>query len=64
VGGLLQTGETGHWPLAAGCYDVRLSPSNLLFYTYAKQIHQNVQITDGQTTAIVTSDWQPYVSGS
>lgn len=60
VGGLLQNGETGHWSLAPGCYDVRLSPSNLLAYTYAKQIHSNIQIQAGQTTAIVTGDWQAY----
>ncbi len=62
VGGLLQNGETGHWQLAPGCYDVRLSPSNLLLYVYAKQIHANTQITAGQTTAIVTGDWQPFGS--
>jgi hypothetical protein len=61
VGGLLQNGETGRWPLAAGCYDVRLSPSNALLYAYAKQIHSNIQITAGQTTSLVTGDWQPYV---
>lgn len=64
VGGLLQTGETGHWSLAPGCYDVRLSPSNANLYVYAKQIHSNVQITAGQTTAIATGDWQPYVPGN
>jgi hypothetical protein len=61
VGGLLQTGETGHWSLAPGCYDVRLSASNALFSVYAKQIHSNIQITAGQTTSLVTGDWQPYV---
>jgi hypothetical protein len=60
VGGLLQNGETGHWSLAPGCYDVRLSASNLLLYTYAKQIHSNIQIQAGQTTSVVTGDWQPY----
>ena len=60
VGGLLQTGETGHWQLAPGCYDVRLSPSNLLYYTWAKQIHSNVQIQAGQTTSVVATDWAPY----
>jgi len=64
VEGLLQTGETGHWSLAAGCYDVRLSPSNLLLYVYAKQIHSNIQITAGQTTSLATADWQPYVPAS
>ncbi|HET8624208.1 MAG TPA: hypothetical protein VFM14_11635 [Gemmatimonadales bacterium] len=64
VGGLLQTGETGHWSLGPGCYDVRLSPSNANLYVFAKQIHSNVQITAGQTTAIATGDWQPYVPGS
>ena len=60
VGGLLQTGETGHWQLAPGCYDVRLSPSNALLYVYEKQIHSNVQIQAGQTASIVATDWQPY----
>jgi hypothetical protein len=64
VGGLLQTGETGHWPLAPGCYDVRLSPSNTMLYVYAKQIHSNIQIQSGQTSSVTAADWQPYVSGN
>ena len=60
VGGLLQTGETGNWQLAPGCYDVRLSPSNALYYTYAKQIHSNVQLQAGQTSTVVATDWAPY----
>ncbi len=44
VGGLLSTSEKGHWQLAPGCYDVRLSPSNTLLHVYAKQIHSNIQI--------------------
>jgi len=62
VGGLLQTGETGHWQLAPGCYDVRLSPSNVLLYVYAKQIHSNIQIQAGQTASVTATDWQPYVA--
>jgi hypothetical protein len=61
VGGLLTTGETGHWQLAPGCYDVRLSPSNSLLYVYAKQIHANIQIQAGQSTGVVATDWQAYV---
>jgi hypothetical protein len=60
VGGLLQTGETGHWQLTPGCYDVRLSPSNALFYVWAKQIHANVQIQAGQTASIAATTWSPY----
>src|SRR5262249_38115444 len=61
VGGLLATSETGHWQLAPGCYDVRLSPSNALFTVYAKQIHSNINIEAGKTASVVATDWQPYV---
>jgi hypothetical protein len=61
VGGLLSTSETGHWQLAPGCYDVRLSPSNTLIGVYAKQIHSNIQIQAGKTASVVATAWQPYV---
>jgi hypothetical protein len=64
VGGLLSSSETGHWKLAPGCYDVRLSPSNTLLYVYAKQIHSNIKIEAGKTIKLVASDWQPYTPAS